>query len=1274
MRLTQGCVSRSWTALSLTIASTFVAYLTPTLLAPTLATAQEANWIWSSAHEKDKVPAETCFFRKVFEMGKPEDGQIEISCDDSYELFINGRPVATGNNWKSIDVQNVTKFLVLGRNVVAVKAQSSDKGNAGLAVRLMVKEAGNTHIVHASDATWKCTLKEFTHWEKSQFNDAQWVTAKIWGELGMTLPWGDEAVVAGRGKSRFTTPRDFEVTFLNGGKTTGSLIAMTFNEQGNILAAQEKGPLLILRDPAKTGKFETVSVYCDQIKNCHGMLCLNGKVLAVGDGPDGIGLYRLSDTKNAGTLDKVELLFKFTAKMVEHGPHAPILGPDGFVYIMVGNHGTADKEAEATSPYHHPYEGELLSPRYEDPSGHAAGIKGPGGVILRTDPQGSFIETFAGGFRNPYRMAFNRAGELFTWDSDMEWDEGLSWYKPTRLLHVTPGGECGWRSGWTNWHDYYHDALPAMLDTGRGSPTGVVAYNHVMLPVRYHDALFVGDWGRGRILAVRMKPAGGTYVAETETMVEGRPLNVTDLSVGPDGAIYFCTGGRDTEGGIYRLSWLGKVPPSVTDLGTGLAAALRQPQMDAAWSRQAVAAIKRQLGKDWEPELIAAAENRSLPIEQRVRALDLMHLLGPFPKLDKLVKLSSDSDVKMRAKATYLLGIHGDETTKDRLVALLADTDPEVQRLACESLVRSTQNPPVTKLLPLLGSTQRHLAFAARRTLEQIPKDEWKTQVLTSDNQRVFIQGATALLVLDPDKETATAIVARGQKLMQGFVADPEFLDLLRVFELACSRGGLKAEDVPTLGPQMAEEYPAKDPRMNRELLRLAVAMQDASFLPRMIEQLNSPDVPLPEKLHAAFHARFLTTGWNTSQKLEVLKFFEQARSLPSGHSVKGYIENVSRDFFALLTEVERAEVLANGSKWPSSALSVLARLPAQPGEITLAQLRHLDESLSGLDTEASKKLGIGIVAVLARSGDEESLAFLRKLYEKEPERRQFIAMAISQHPEGENWHVLVNSLSIVEGVFAQEVILALLKVDLAPETPEPFRQTILRGLKMGERGGKHAVRLLEQWTNEKIGTPDDGWEKQLSGWQAWFAKKYPDQTEAVLPDDSGNHWTFDELITFLNSPEGKHGNLQRGAAVYAKANCVKCHRFGPTGDAVGPDLTTVTQRFQVKEIVESVLFPSQVIADRYASKTIVTKDGKIYSGIVGPQGDDAVVVIQADLQKIVVKNSEIESTTPSKKSAMPEGLFNRLTLEEVADLFAYMNQSTPSAITRRTQMGPAKQ
>ena len=469
---------------------------------------------------------------------------------------------------------------------------------------------------------------------------------------------------------------------------------------------------MLIRDANGDGALDKPVELCNLVKNCQGILPLNGQLYVVGTGSEGPGFYRLSDSDNDAKPDQAKLLLKFNGTSAEHGPHAPVLGPDGLVYLVLGNHTKPETEAAATSPYRGAIEGDLLTPRYEDPRGHAAGIKAPGGVVIRTDTEGSFIETFAGGLRNSYDVAFNRHGELFTYDSDMEWDTGLPWYRPTRINHLTSGAECGWRSGWAVWPEYFYDSLPAVFDTGRGSPTGVACYNHVMYPRRYHDALFVGDWAAGRILAVRMKPQGGSYAAEVETFVEGRPLNITDLAIGPDGGLYFCTGGRGTSGGIYRVVWNGKVPPAMTDPGQGIEIAIRQPQLDSAWARQNCALVQQQLGEAWSTGLKAIADDVKRPVEQRCRALDLMQLLGPFPETSQLVRLAEDASELVRAKAAYLMGIHADEATGGALVKLLSDADPGVQRAACEAMVRSGHHPSIQDLLPLLGSSERFVAFA----------------------------------------------------------------------------------------------------------------------------------------------------------------------------------------------------------------------------------------------------------------------------------------------------------------------------------------------------------------------------------------------------------------------------------------------------------------------------------------------------------------------------------------------------------------------------------
>jgi putative heme-binding domain-containing protein len=186
-----------------------------------------------------------------------------------------------------------------------------------------------------------------------------------------------------------------------------------------------------------------------------------------------------------------------------------------------------------------------------------------------------------------------------------------------------------------------------------------------------------------------------------------------------------------------------------------------------------------------------------------------------------------------------------------------------------------------------------------------------------------------------------------------------------------------------------------------------------------------------------------------------------------------------------------------------------------------------------------------------------------------------------------------------------------------------------------------------------------------LAIWQSWYANKFPDALPAELPHDSTtNKWSYAELATFLESPEGKSGNPQRGAKVFGEAQCAKCHRVNGDGGSVGPDLTNVGQRFQRKEVLESIVYPSQVVSDQYASRTVVA-NGRTYTGIATKDGDGNVSVVQSDGQRVQLAVADIESLTACKTSVMPEGLMNPLTLDQVADLFSYL-MGAPADLARR--------
>jgi putative heme-binding domain-containing protein len=200
-----------------------------------------------------------------------------------------------------------------------------------------------------------------------------------------------------------------------------------------------------------------------------------------------------------------------------------------------------------------------LLPRLWDGNGFMKGVLAPGGWIAKTDPDGQKWELIANGFRNEYDAAFNREGELFAYDADMEWDLNTPWYRPTRINHVISGAEFGWRSGAGKWPAYYLDSFGEVVNIGPGSPTGVTFGYGAKFPARYQNALFICDWSFGKLYAVHLTPEGASYTGQPEEFVTGQPLALTDLVINPkDGAMYFAVGGRKTQSAFYRVTYAGK--------------------------------------------------------------------------------------------------------------------------------------------------------------------------------------------------------------------------------------------------------------------------------------------------------------------------------------------------------------------------------------------------------------------------------------------------------------------------------------------------------------------------------------------------------------------------------------------------------------------------------------------------------------------------------------------------------------------------------------------
>ena len=455
----------------------------------------------------------------------------------------------------------------------------------------------------------------------------------------------------------------------------------------------------------------------------------------------------MEDTNGDDVADTFEIL-AMAGSIQEHGPHAIRRRPDGGISLIVGNNETiADPALDLTSPVLKDKDAQFLP--YFANFGQSA-REGAHSAIFDWNPATKKFRVFSGGNRNAYDYGYNLAGEAFLFDSDMEWDIGLPWYREVRTAHQILNGNYGYKNGSGKYPPYYIDSLPPVRDLGRGSPVGVEFYTSYAYPKEFFDNLFEADWSRGRLVYTALTPNGATYTARTDRaeFVHGEPFNITDVEVGPDGLMYFTTGGRNTTGGLWRLRYTGTAP-AAPDM-TGILAVVRQPQPLSSWGWAAIEKVKASMG--------AALRQPSSRRSRATRRLPAWSARAPFTRCSVtarrrsaalLTALMKDANADVRAAVTYVAGVQG-EASKTVAAAALKDRDPVVRRRAAEALVRMGQSPdkpslaPVADIYALLNDADRFVRWAGRIALEHTARAEWKDRVLSETNPLGALEGMLA--------------------------------------------------------------------------------------------------------------------------------------------------------------------------------------------------------------------------------------------------------------------------------------------------------------------------------------------------------------------------------------------------------------------------------------------------------------------------------------------------------------------------------------------------
>ena len=361
-------------------------------------------------------------------------------------------------------------------------------------------------------------------------------------------------------------------------------------------------------------------------------LAWRGDALWVANAPD---LTVVRDLNGDDEADEYIRLYTDLGNL-EHGLHGLNWGPDGKLYMSKGNSKGLNNAPDRLAPK--PFlelwgmEAPTGSPDFPQPitfkkDSYQKNYHKPSddwglcGGVLRCDPDGSNLEIVARGHRNPFDIAYDDGFDWLGTDNDQ--NHGDKFFSPFYGAHFGWGHP--WSYAWEGKQDW--PSAPAAGPLFEGSGTGVIYLGLSQYPDKYRGVFLVNDWLKRQVYIYRptwdgawMKPDSGKFklFAHAERgrsmgASDGRSFDPVDIEVGPDGAIYISSWGREygavvtdgeqqNEGRIYKL-WPKAAPPQSPNIE-------RDPWKDLSSHLPA-----------WRSNAQEALIKKGLPAAERLKAL-----------------------------------------------------------------------------------------------------------------------------------------------------------------------------------------------------------------------------------------------------------------------------------------------------------------------------------------------------------------------------------------------------------------------------------------------------------------------------------------------------------------------------------------------------------------------------------------------------------------------------------------------------------------------------
>jgi quinoprotein glucose dehydrogenase len=914
-------------------------------------------------------------------------------------------------------------------------------------------------------------------------------------------------------------------------------------------------------------------------------------------------LWKLTDQDDDGTADeRVALSDGYGVRVAfrGHDMHGLVIGPDGRLYFSIGDRGyhvTTDDGRVLANP--------------------------ESGAVFRCELDGSGLEVFAMGLRNPQELAFNDVGDLFSVDNNS--DSG----DMARVVHILQGSDAGWRMHYQYLPDRgpfnrdklwepFHPEQPAYIvppvTNFTDGPSGLAYYPGTGFGDALRDTFLICDFRGGPansgIRSFQLNPDGAFYSFGEDSDPIWNVL-ATDVAFGPDGALYVSDWVDGWNGlgkaRIYRLTDPDHAgSPLVKDVQELLASNWTQRAREdlvgdlAHRDRRVRFEAQWELARRGEAELlISAATNDQASSVERLHAIwGIDQIVRTDPDADSRLlqaigKMLDCPDTTLRAAAAKVVGERQDSSASSKLKSMLSDDGPRVRYFATLSLAQLKDASALDSVVALLSENDnsdpalRHAGIVFLASVD----DHAKVAALKSHANASVRRAAVVAL----RRQRSNAI--------REFLSDT---DPLVVLEAARA---IHDVPIPVATGELANmiEGELEHPELIRRVLNSNYRVgtpESASKLAAFCARFSAP----PEM---RIEALDMLGDWgNPDPRDRVLGVYRPLKK----RSAKIAADALSSHIDALMTAEDAVREKAIET---AAGLGLTKIVP-----MLMERVKNVDQRPS---------LRANALRALARLAPTQAVAMAKKVSLVPATTLVPAALDVLGRldPQG-------SITRFVEATGSRDMRVRQLAWDILAAIDHPkATETIVAG--------------VNQYLDGSLPT-----DAQLNVIEAAEGKVGDDLKEAIAAR-ARTLAEADSLGPWLASLAG--GDADRGAKIFHEktdVSCLRCHKIDRAGGEVGPDLTVIGKQRDRRYLLESICLPDAQIAKGYETAVVADGFGKVYTGIVKSENDDYVELIQNDGSQQRIDLDDIDARRKGK-SSMPADLLKSLSARELRDLVAYL-------------------